>query len=38
MLERKRVVVRRGDGSGGGLGLSIAGGIESTPFIVSLIF
>ncbi|CAK5124964.1 unnamed protein product [Meloidogyne enterolobii] len=32
-LERKRVVVRRGDGSGGGLGLSIAGGIESTPFI-----
>uniref|UniRef100_A0A1I8B8K4 PDZ domain-containing protein n=1 Tax=Meloidogyne hapla TaxID=6305 RepID=A0A1I8B8K4_MELHA len=33
MLDRKRVVVRRGDGGGGGLGLSIAGGIESTPFI-----
>lgn len=32
-MERKRIILRRTDAAGGGLGLSIAGGIESTPFV-----
>jgi hypothetical protein len=35
-MERKRVIVWRDNTGGSGLGLSIAGGIESTPFIVSI--